>query len=191
MERIKVIHRGKCCGEAVLCGGGDRMEIRVTAEDPGDGLYRAVLRGEDGQLALGVLEPAGGRLILCRRPCRGEVEALGQISCVETVCTFPFQKKRGWEMVRQPENLFRSQAIRKRLEGVEKAWLRKEGTHRLLALELVTGEPFPLELFFCLGRVKSVEGRRCVVYEFDEEEVPQAGESSKNVKKLLACDYHF
>lgn len=176
MERIKVYHRGECCGEAVLCGGGDRVEIRVTADDPGDGLYRAVLRGEHGQLALGVMEPTCGRLNLCRRPCRGEVEQLGQIACVETVCTFPFQKKCGWEMVRQPENLFRSQAIRKRLEGVERAWLLREGDHRLLAFELATGQPFPLELFFCLGRVRTVEGRRCVVYEFDEEEVPCAAE---------------
>ena len=40
----------------------------------------------------------------------------------------------------------------------------------LLALPLEPGAPFPLEALFCLGRVEQVEGTRCVVYAFREEE---------------------
>ena len=40
----------------------------------------------------------------------------------------------------------------------------------LLALPLEEGKPFPLEALFCLGRIQRVEGSRCVVYAFREEE---------------------
>ena len=40
----------------------------------------------------------------------------------------------------------------------------------LLALPLEEGRPFPLEALFCLGRIQCVEGSRCVVYAFREEE---------------------
>ena len=37
-------------------------------------------------------------------------------------------------------------------------------------ITLEPGAPFPLEALFCLGRVEQVEGTRCVVYAFREEE---------------------
>ena len=40
----------------------------------------------------------------------------------------------------------------------------------LLALPAEEGRPFPLECLFCLGRLERVEGQRCVVYAFQEEE---------------------
>ena len=46
----------------------------------------------------------------------------------------------------------------------------REGELLLLALPLEPGAPFPLEALFCLGRVEQVEGTRCVVYAFREEE---------------------
>ena len=181
MEKIRIIRRGECCGEATLCSRGDRMEIRMEMDDPGDGLYRAVLRGERGQLALGVLEQAAGRLSLCRRPWRRDVDALGRLAVVETVCSFPFRKKCGWEKVRQPANRFRTPMIRDRLANIEEAWIRREGEHRFLALELVDGRPFPLEMLFCLGKVRSVEGRRCVVYRFDRDEMPLGEDSTEKI----------
>lgn len=183
MEQLKAVRHGKCCGEAVLCAGGERVEIRVTISDPGDGLYRAVLRGERGQLALGVLEPSRGRLTLCRRPCRADVEALGKLIDIETVCTFPFRKRPDWERVGQPGKLFRTQGLRERLENIGEAWIRREGDHRFLALELTDGRPFPLEMLFCMGRVRTVEGRRCVVYEFDRDEVPVNGGAREKSQK--------
>ena len=46
----------------------------------------------------------------------------------------------------------------------------REGMVLLVALPLEEGRPFPLEALFCLGRMECVEGRRCVVYAFREEE---------------------
>ena len=47
------------------------------------------------------------------------------------------------------------------------AWFEAE---HLLALPAEEGRPFPLECLFCLGRLERVEGQRCVVYAFREEE---------------------
>ncbi len=172
MESLKVYCRGKARGEASLRPDGDRLEIRAAMDDPGDGLYRAALCGEGGQLALGVLEQKNGKLLLCRRPCRSDVDKLGVLLRVEALCSFPFRKKRCWELTRQPAELFRTQMLRERLGEISEAWFRREGEHLLLALELREGCPFPLELLFCLGKVRTVEGRRCVVYGFDGRETP-------------------
>ena len=59
MERVKLRRRGSCLGEITLRDQGGRTEVRASMEDPGDGLYRAFLRGEQGELMLGVLAPRG------------------------------------------------------------------------------------------------------------------------------------
>ena len=44
MERVKLYCRGECRGEIVLEPEGPRRSVRAFMPDPGDGLYRAVLR---------------------------------------------------------------------------------------------------------------------------------------------------
>ncbi len=56
MERVKLYCRGEDLGEVLLRSEGVRTEIRAAMPDPGDGLYRALLIGRDGQLPLGVME---------------------------------------------------------------------------------------------------------------------------------------
>ena len=58
MERVKLRCREACLGEITLRDLGGRTEVRASMEDPGDGLYRAALRGERGELMLGVLSCA-------------------------------------------------------------------------------------------------------------------------------------
>ena len=60
MERLKLYCQDVCRGEITLRSEGGRTEIRASMEDPGDGLYRAVLRGESGELMLGVLAQGWG-----------------------------------------------------------------------------------------------------------------------------------
>ena len=48
MERVKLRCREACLGEITLRDQGGRTEVRASMEDPGDGLYRAALRGERG-----------------------------------------------------------------------------------------------------------------------------------------------
>ena len=178
MERLPLTSESGKRGEVVLCPQGARTEVRCSLADPGDGLYRAYLLGERGELALGVLAPEGGRLALCRRLYVRDLEALGPLLRGEARRSFRFRDGPGdaqpprscWHETRCPAMLFQSRFLQNRLRPIGRAWWRREGVLLVLALPLEEGRPFPLEALFCLGRVQCVEGGRCVVYTFREEE---------------------
>lgn len=176
MERLPLTVQNGERGEVTVCPQGARTELRCSLPDPGDGLYRAFLLGERGELALGVLAPENGRLALCRRLYARDVAELGPLLRGEARRSFRFQDAAiqpdpaCWHETRCPAQLFQDRFLQNRLRPVGRAWWRREGMLLVLALPLEEGKPFPLEALFCLGRVQCVEGMRCVVYAFREEE---------------------
>ena len=178
MERLPLTGPNGERGELTVCPQGVRTELRACLDDPGDGLYRAFLLGEHGELALGVLAPEGGRLALCRKLYSRDVAALGPLLRGEVRRSFRFQdaprtvqaESSCWRETCCPAQLFQSLFLQSRLRPIGRAWWRREGVLLTLALPLEDGRPFPLEALFCLGRVQCVEGVRCVVYTFREEE---------------------
>ena len=172
MERLKVYCMDSCAGEAVIERRDGRAEICVTMKDPGDGLYRAVLVGESGELALGVLEPRRGALRLGRKPYARDVERLGKLKGVQAKCSFVFPQKCAWQKTFRAGELVNSAFLRERLSAVSRAWWRREGKMLILALPLKRDEPFPLECMFCFGKIGCVEGERCVIYTLDGQDMP-------------------
>lgn len=174
MEKLPLYCQGEHRGEVALAlwgPNGARTEISAAMDDPGDGLYRAYLLGERGELALGVLAPENGRLGVCRRMFNRDVEALGPLVRGEARRSFRFQENGPcWRETRCPAQLFQDRFFVQRLRSIGQGWWKREGGTLLLALPLDKGRPFPLEALFCLGRVRCVEGRWCVVYAFREEE---------------------
>lgn len=174
MERLPLNCHGERRGEVTLSlwgPNGARTEIAASMDDPGDGLYRAFLTGEGGELLLGVLAPEDGRLTVCRRVYHRDLAPLGKLFCGEARRSFRFGETGPcWRETCCPAQMFRSHFLRQRLQSHGRAWWRREGELLLLALPLEEGRPFPLEALFCLGRIECVEGRRCVVYAFREEE---------------------
>ena len=175
MERLKVYCRGECCGEAEVKEDGARVEISVEINDPGDGLYRAVLVGERGELSFGVMEPRDGVLTLRRRPERCEVARVGGGQYIRVGCSFPFGKKCAWTRTDEPGRLVRETFICERLACQPYAWWRRSGERILVALPLRTDAPFPLETLFCFARVERVEREMCVIYAFDGDGKPVLG----------------
>lgn len=173
MERLPLYCQGERRGEVTLAlwgPNGARTEIIASMDDPGDGLYRAFLLGERGELALGVLAPEGGRLGVCRRLYNRDVASLGKLLRGEARRSFRFEETGPcWRETDCPAQLFHSRFLIDRLRPFGRAWWRREESVLLLALPLEEGRPFPLEFLFCLGRVQRVEGKRCVVYAFREE----------------------
>lgn len=173
MERLPLYCQGERRGEVTLSlwgPNGARTEIIASMDDPGDGLYRAFLLGERGELPLGVLAPENGRLTVCRRFYHRDLEVLGKPVRGEARRSFPFENTGdGWRETRCPARLFQDEFLVERLRGVGRGWWRRDGGVLLLALPLENGKPFPLEALFCLGRVQRVEEVRCVVYAFQEE----------------------
>ena len=173
MERIGLYLAGRECGEVTLRREGCCTEIRASMPDPGDGVYRAVLVGEYGQLSLGVMEPVRGCAALCRRPYSRDVDRLGRLVRGEAECTvFLGKGAAGWQKTADPAGLFSSVCIKERLRTSDGGWWRREGAFLCLALPMDSRKPFPLEHFFCLGNVCCIEGIRCVVYCFDRNEMP-------------------
>ena len=175
MGAVEVYCRGKCCGSATLKDDGARVEICVQMEDPGDGLYRAVLEGKRGQLPLGVMESVDGQLTLRRRPERCEVERIGPVRCVLAGCAFAFGQKRAWNETHEPAQLLRSEFFRSRLTP-RRAWWRRERGNLTLALPMRGDAPFPLETLFCFACVERVENELCITYRFDADENPVSRE---------------
>ena len=167
MERLPLYCQDQRRGEVALAlwgPNGARTEIAAQMDDPGDGLYRAFLLGERGELALGVLAPEDGRLTVCRRLYHRDVRG-------EARRSFRFEETGlCWRETCCPAQLFHSRFLIDRLRPAGRGWWRREGSVLLLALPLEEGKPFPLEALFCLGRIQRVEGSRCVVYAFREEE---------------------
>lgn len=174
MERVPLYCQGERRGEVTLAlwgPNGARTEIIASMDDPGDGLYRAFLLGERGELALGVLAPEDKRLSVCRRLYNRDVAPLGKLLRGEARRSFRFEETGlCWRETCCPAQLFHSRFFIERLRPFGRAWWRREGSILLLALPLEDGRPFPLEVLFCLGRILHVEGQRCVVYAFREEE---------------------
>lgn len=174
MERLPLYCQDQRRGEVTLSlwgPNGARTEIAAQMDDPGDGLYRAFLLGERSELPLGVLAPEDGRLTVCRRLYNRDVAALGKLLRGEARRSFRFEETGlCWRETCCPAQLFHSWFLIDRLRPAGRGWWRREGSVLLLALPLEEGKPFPLEALFCLGRIQRVEGSRCVVYAFREEE---------------------
>ena len=175
MERLKIYCRKECCGEAALREDGARVEIYASVPDPGDGLYRAVLMGDRGELSLGVMESQDGMLTLRRRPKLSEVSCVGGGRYIRVGCAFAFGNKRVWTGTDEPAQFVCDEFLRQRLALQPYAWWRRSGKKLFLALPLKTDAPFPLDALFCFARVERVEGEACAVYEFDECGKPVCG----------------
>ena len=169
MERVKLYCRGECRGEIELQPQGNRTDVWAVMEDPGDGLYRAALCGEQGEILLGVLSPEKAALELRRKLYSRDVAALGPLVRGEARCSFRF-RERGWTETRCPAELLEDCFWQERLGNVGTAWWRKEGGLLYLALPLAEDRPFPLEALFCLARPETVAGCLCAVYAFREGE---------------------
>ena len=146
----------------------------VRGEGPLDrtGLFRGCLICRDGEKILGVLEPKGERLRLCRMLLREEVQALGPAERGELRLSFAFRQEQGWQILPCPEQFFHRAPFGQALQGREGALWRESRGLRLLALPFDSAHPFPLTSLFCFAQVSEIQGRRFVVFAFDAEERP-------------------
>ena len=168
MERVKLYCGGQCRGEVTVIPEGARTQVRAVMTDPGDGLYRACLVGERGELPLGVMEPGGGELCVCRRIYSRETAGIGPYLRGEAWCSFRFQEVR-WQETGCPDQLFRDDFLQSRLRSIGRAWWRRDRGDLYLALPMEKDGPFPLEALFCFAKVERVEERICAVFAFREE----------------------
>ncbi len=166
MDTCPVCYDNTPIGMLTMQREGGWIRAEIVCEKHGQGIYRAFLRCQRGEVPLGVLEPDGEKFRLCRRVNAREIESRGGVTGAMVRLSYSFREN--W---RQADGNFfhRGHFGQTAWEG---AMWRQEGERRLLAIPWNTGQVFPLVKLFCFARIFPVCGRCCVVFCFDQEEEP-------------------
>ncbi len=162
--------------------GGGSLTVReaglravAAAERPADGrgLYKAYLVGPSGRALLGTLAPEAGRLRVRRTLSLDDLRRQGAWPPVGGAVELAFSFGRdppppGWGW-REPAELTFGEGLLERMvsEGGQ-VLCRRSGAGFALAYPFSCARPFPLTGLFCLAALATMEGRRYVVYRFDE-----------------------
>lgn len=166
MQQFPILLDGREIGTACLDGARCTARCRV----PEDGLYRAYLRGAQGEALIGVLEPRAGAAYAERRLTEAERAALGTIAEAYAARSFAFAPE-DWQPL-PPGAFFRDEALNRALAQIPGAQTCREGGGRLLALPFDPCRPFPLQELFCFARIRRVGGGLCAVYRVDGQGRP-------------------
>lgn len=155
---LSLYERERAAGTVLVEQQGEETVFAVRA-DLEPGLYRVAMRGEGGELLLGVMEGGCGA-VLRRRFSPSVVSRVGEMRSAEaTRCT---AKGGVWHTADEEE--------RRNLPPLPPASLcrRKDGRIEV-AIPAPEGQPFPLAERFCLARLCVLEGRRWAVFSFDKQ----------------------
>ena len=153
---LPLYEEGRAAGTVLVEQQGEETVFAVRA-DLKPGLYRVAMRGEGGELLLGVIE--GGRGAALRRRFSPSVAgSIGKMRSAEAVCCAA--RDGTWHAAGEEE--------RRILPPLPPSSLCRRGGGRLeVAIPAPEGQPFPLAERFCLARLCTIEGRRWAVFTFD------------------------
>lgn len=169
MEELPLLIEGRREGRATMAH--ESPYTRLTAAVPFRlGLWCAWAEGERGRVRIGVLEPEGQTLSICRRLSRQALAPAGALQCVRVL---PWEEREAlWKSAAQPEVLFQGPWLRNRLRGLRGVLCRESGGRREVAVPYRVEEPFPLPALFCFARLQDIRGRAYWVFAFDVAEEP-------------------
>lgn len=170
MDKFPLLWKGKSLGELTTEREALYTWFTARCRLPGKGLWCAWAIGTQGELRIGVLEPAGDRAAIRRRFSDRMTAPLGKLLRGELRPASG--EVAAWELVSEPEQLFHTPWLQKQLRGVQGAMLLREGKRRSLALPFNKGKPFPITAMFCFAQIKCIRGQNYVIYTFDEKEWP-------------------
>lgn len=167
MDKVPLLWNGSAAGEISVEEGSADALFSVRCGIREEGLWDVWLVGEGGELRLGVMETARGCGRLRRRFSGQLTAALGRLERGEAR---PLGRRADWETAENPATLFQTDWLRRELDGVAGALVRRG--QRQLALPYDEKAPFPLLPLFCFARVCAIRGRQYVLYRFDAGEQP-------------------
>ena len=154
----------RCVGKLHIESDGLYHIFRAECALDTHHIYRLTLCGASGELPLGVLAPRDGALCLARRISAASVRRIGEIVSVraERGRTLETQERK-WHTLgaRRP---FAGAELSAALSTFDGALFCEEDDRIFIALPFSQELPFPLESLFCFATVRTVEGKRCVVF---------------------------
>ena len=169
MDKLPILLDGTAVGELTVWDEGLYRVFQANCRCRG--VFRLCAIGENGSLRLGVPQPQGEALTLCRRCSVREAEGTGRLlrgelqSCEEG-------EHSPWQPAAHPEQLVRSPFLQERLRGLTGAMALREGDVLRLALPYSPRQPFWLSALFCFARICRIRGQTYAVFSFDKEEWP-------------------
>lgn len=167
MDKYPIMDGEQAAGELTVGDEGLYTVFDVSAPLR-DGLWCVWAVGRDSALRIGIPEPADGRLRLHRRFSRQLTAPTGPLLRGELR---PLAEER--EQWLPPETAQLNAYLRQRLRGIGGVLTCCRDSRRLVAIPRKDDAPFPLEAMFCFARSRSVKGRMCWVFAFDEHGCPR------------------
>ncbi|MCI8525463.1 MAG: hypothetical protein HFF17_05980 [Oscillospiraceae bacterium] len=149
--KIPMRYEGRACGQASLRREGLYLLVVCDGEPVTDQIVRAFLTGDQGQAALGVLVPEGGRLRLRKRIAASQMPA-GELTEVRVTGS-----EDGWT------------PWEGELEGrqIAGARSRMEGGRQRIAVPFSSQEPFAPMGAALRGTPLMLEGKRYLVLDME------------------------
>lgn len=151
---------------------GERVLLRCEYPMERSGLFKVWIRGEGGERLLGTLVPEGDCLRLCRTFWRGELRREGCWPIISGRCrmVYAFPEGEAWYWEADPGKLV-SPEVAQSVEWQGMLCCRKKAGVEL-ALPYQSGMEIPLSALVCLARLRTVQGRNCLVWCFNERGEP-------------------
>lgn len=171
MDKFPITLDGKAIGELTVVEEGLYRSFQAQCRRLGPEVFRLYAVGTAGRLRLGIPEPKGGLLLLCRKLSAREAAAAGPLLRGE-LRPCGAEDDEVWQPVSNPEQLFRNAFFKERLRGVQGALSRREDGVRCMALPYSERRPFPLVPLFCFARIRWIGGQMYAVFCFDQDENP-------------------
>lgn len=170
MDKFPMMWREKPSGELTIEKESLYTWFTVHCQLPKEGIWCAWVVGRQGELRLGVLEPVGDRAVIRRRFSDRMVTPLGGVLRGEIRPTVGDEGN--WEPVKEPEQLFRTEWLRKQLRGKDGVLTREKSRYRLIALPYDKQKSFSLSALFCFAQIRKIGEKKYAVFAFDDREHP-------------------
>lgn len=175
MDKFPLTYAGRSVGELTVEQEGLYTRFSAVCRLPEEGVWCAWAVGERGQLRIGVLEPCGLEASISRRFSSQLTAPLGVLRTGELRPAGERTDNTAWKTMGRPEDWFRTPWLCGQLRNFQGVLVMREGTVCRIAIPYGTRQPFPLTQLFCFARVATVRGHRCVLYTFDQNELPIFG----------------
>lgn len=172
MDKFPLIYAGRSVGELTVEQEGLYTRFSAVCQLPKEGVWCAWAVGEQGEVRIGVLEPCGLEASISRRFSNRLTAPLGPLRTGELRPAGEQTDCRDWKAVKRPEDWFRTPWLCMQLRSLQGVLAVREGTVCQIAIPYEAKQPFPITQLFCFARIATVAGRRCVLYAFDQNDLP-------------------
>ena len=149
MQRYPVFYHGAACGEMTVAQEGLYLQFYARAAVNGKVIPRIYLKGERGELLLGVAEPTEGGYFLRRRLSAGAVAPLGALQCAQVAVQG--EKEEQWRALGR-EEIQLCRRFCQQLPAVQNGLTRSCLGVREMAFPCGERMPFPMSGLFALRR---------------------------------------